>query len=122
MILGSPKTVPVEHSSEYHKGKGAFSSRTLLEGVSSSAFRYVRDITLSPGSVIGVHGHVGEDEVYFIVSGTGVMIVDGEEQVVGPGTAVLTLSGSTHGLRNEGTEELRLFVACAWIGASARTY
>ena len=41
------------------------------------------------------------------------MVVDEEECVVGPGSAILTQSGSRHGLRNEGTEDLRVFVACA---------
>jgi mannose-6-phosphate isomerase-like protein (cupin superfamily) len=113
MILGTPDTIHGEYETAYHGGEGAFFRRTLLEEVPSSVFRYVRDITLPPGSIIGEHPHSGEDEVYFIISGTGVMVVDGEEQVVGPGTAILTLSGSVHGIRNEGTENLRMFVACA---------
>lgn len=117
MILGSHETATIEHNHAYHGGSGSFSRYTLLENISSSAFHYVRDIILPPGSVIGEHPHFGEDELYFIISGSGVMVVDGEEQLVGPGTAILTLSGSTHGLRNEGREDLRLFVACVKTGA-----
>lgn len=113
MILGTPETVPVEHSEAYHGGKGSFFRRTLLDGVPGSVFKYVRDITVPPGSVIGEHPHSDDEEVYFIISGTGVMVVDGEERVVGPGSAILTLSGSTHGIRNDATENLRLFVVCA---------
>ena len=113
MILGTPDTVPGEYSEAYHGGKGSFFRRTLLDGVPGSVFKYVRDITVPPGSVVGEHPHSDDEEVYFIISGTGTMVVDGEERVVGSGSAVLTLSGSVHGIRNEGAEELRLFVACA---------
>lgn len=113
MILGTPDTIPGEYDTAYHGGQGPYFRRTLLDEVPSSAFRYVRDITVPPGSIIGEHPHLGEDEIFFIISGTGVIVVDGEERVVGPGTAVLTLSGSVHGIRNEGSEDLRFFVACA---------
>jgi mannose-6-phosphate isomerase-like protein (cupin superfamily) len=113
MILGTPDTVPGEWSSESHGGKGDYFVRTLLDKVPGSAFKYVRDLILYPGSTIGEHLHSGDEEVYFIVSGTGVMVVDGEKQVVSPGSAILTSSGSSHGLRNEGADDLRVFVVCA---------
>lgn len=115
MILGTPDTIPGEQGSESHGGKGEYFVRTLLDKVPSSAFKYVRDLTLYPGSSIGEHLHSGDEEIYFIISGTGVMVVDGEECVVGPGSVILTQSGSRHGLCNEGAEDLRIFVACAQI-------
>ena len=121
MILATPDLVPGERASASHGGAGAYFVRTLLEGVPLSAFKYVRDLVLYPDSTIGEHPHVGDDEIYFVISGTGTMSVDGEERAVGPGSAVLTLSGSCHGLRNEGVDDLRIFVACArtspWDGA-----
>lgn len=119
MIIGTPDTIPGEQSSGYHGGTGPHFRRTLLDGVPGSVFRYVRDIIVPPGTVIGEHPHFGEDEIYFIISGTGVMVVDGEERVVGPGTAVLSLSGSVHGIRNEGTEDLRFVAACAGVMTEA---
>jgi mannose-6-phosphate isomerase-like protein (cupin superfamily) len=113
MILGTPDTAPGERGHNSHGGAGEYFVRTLLEDVPGSAFKYVRDLTLYPDSSIGEHPHAGDDEIYFVISGTGIMVVDGQEQRVGPGAAVLTLSGSSHGLRNEGGEDLRIFVACA---------
>jgi mannose-6-phosphate isomerase-like protein (cupin superfamily) len=113
MIFGTPHTIPGEKGSRSHGGQGDYFVRTLLDGVPGSAFKYVRDLTLYPGSTIGEHPHAGDEEIYFVISGTGVMTVDGEDRVVGPGSVVLTQSGSQHGLRNEGTEDLRIFVACA---------
>ncbi len=112
MIIGTPETVAGEQSEAYHGGSGPFFRRTLLEDVPGSAIKYCRDITVPPGTVIGDHLHVGDEELYFIVSGTGIMVVDGEERVVGPGSAILTPSGSSHGIRNESIRDLRLFVVC----------
>jgi quercetin dioxygenase-like cupin family protein len=113
VIIATPQTVPGEHGEAYHGGHGAYFRRTLLDGVPGSVFKYVRDITFPPGTVVGDHTHWGEEEIFFIISGSGVVRVDGEECTVGPGSAVLTLSGSVHGLRNEGPGDLRIFVACA---------
>jgi mannose-6-phosphate isomerase-like protein (cupin superfamily) len=112
MILGTPDTVPAEHTTGYHGGQGSFSRRTLLQNIPNSTFKYVRDVIIPTGSFVGEHHHADDEEVFFIISGQGVMNVDGEEKLIGPGSAVLTLSGSTHSIRNDGPEELRFFVAC----------
>ena len=113
MIVGTPESVEGSLGHDSHGGHGQYFVRTLFDAVPGSSFKYVRDLILYPGSSVGVHPHVGDDEIYFVISGRGVMTVDDEEQVVGPGSAVLTMSGSTHGLRNTGDDDLRIFVACA---------
>lgn len=113
MILATPDISPVEHAAGYHGGAGPFFRRTFLDGIPGSVFKYLRDVTIPAGSVVGEHQHVGDEEVFFIISGQAVIRVDNEERTVGPGSAILTLSGSTHSIRNEGTEDLRIFVACA---------
>ena len=113
MIIGTPQLAPGESGTQSHGGQGDYFVRTLLDEVPGSVFKYVRDLTLYPGSSIGEHPHTGDDEIYFIISGTGIMVVDGEEQRIGSGSVVLTLSGSSHRLRNDGAEDLRIFVACA---------
>ena len=64
-------------------------------------------VTLSPGTSIGAHRHEGTGEVYLLLEGRGVAVDDGAEVEVGPGDAVLTRSGHTHGLRNTGAGPLR---------------
>jgi mannose-6-phosphate isomerase-like protein (cupin superfamily) len=113
MILGAPDTISGEHCRESHGGKGEYFVRTLLDGVPGSAFKYVRDLILCPGSSIGEHLHSGDEEIYFVIPGTGIMVVDGEERAIGPGSAVLTRSGSHRGLRNESAEDLRIVAVCA---------
>ncbi|HBY97750.1 MAG: cupin domain-containing protein [Ardenticatenaceae bacterium] len=113
MIIGTPETVAGNKAQFSHGGDGSYFVRTLLDQIPGSSFKYVRDLHLYPGSSVGDHLHSGDDEIFFIISGTGIMTVDGEARPVGPGTAVLTKSGSRHGLRNTGTDDLRVFVCCA---------
>ena len=69
-----------------------------------------RKRALHPGASIGYHRQE-EDEVYYVVSGTGALTLNGVQSVVGPGTAILTRTGSSHGLRQLGTEDLVVIVA-----------
>jgi mannose-6-phosphate isomerase-like protein (cupin superfamily) len=68
-----------------------------------------RKRALKPGSGIGLHEQ-GEDEIYYVLSGTGVMTLDGKTVEITPGTAVLTRTGSTHSLKQTGNEDLVILI------------
>jgi mannose-6-phosphate isomerase-like protein (cupin superfamily) len=68
-----------------------------------------RKRALKPGSGIGYHEQ-HEDEIYYVLSGTGQMTIDGKSFEVTPGTAVLTRPGSSHGLKQTGTEDLVILI------------
>ena len=68
-----------------------------------------RKRALKPGSGIGYHEQT-EDEIYYFLSGRGVMTLDGKNVDVGPGTAVLTRTGSSHGLKSVGSEDLVIII------------
>jgi mannose-6-phosphate isomerase-like protein (cupin superfamily) len=61
---------------------------------------------LPPGGVSGEHLHTRTEELYFIVSGTGMMAIDGQGYPVSAGDLILTGLGTQHGLRNVGAREL----------------
>ncbi|MFC6633342.1 cupin domain-containing protein [Microbulbifer taiwanensis] len=44
--------------------------------------------------------------MYYVISGTGDLTMNGVKSEVGPGTAILTRLGSSHGLRQTGSEGL----------------
>ena len=115
MIVRGPATIPGEWARDSHGGEGEYFVRTLLTTEFMSPLKYVRDLTLRAGSSIGVHPHDNDEEIYFIIAGRGVMVVDGVEQRVAEGDVVLTYSGSSHGLRADPDTNLRIFVACAVV-------
>lgn len=61
---------------------------------------------LAPGSSIGLHRHDTSSEIIFILSGTGSMLLEGEEEILPPGTCHYCQKGQEHTLRNNGTEDL----------------
>jgi len=69
-----------------------------------------RKRALHRGAAIGYHLQE-EDEVYYVVSGTGELRVNGARSIVGPGTAILTRPGSWHGLGQLGSDDLVIIIA-----------
>ena len=70
--------------------------------------RLLATLSLEPNSSIGFHTHEDEEEVYFVLRGTGIVSEGEGEFPVGPGDAVLTGGGAGHGIRNNGHEPLEL--------------
>lgn len=68
-----------------------------------------RKRSLKPGSAIGYHEQ-HEDEIYYVLSGRGILTVDDKSFEVTPGTAVLTRPGSSHGLKQTGAEDLVILI------------
>ena len=68
-----------------------------------------RKRAFKPGAAIGYHLQK-EDEIYYVLSGRGVMTIDGKSFDVGPGNAILTRPGSSHGLKQTGTEDLVILI------------
>jgi mannose-6-phosphate isomerase-like protein (cupin superfamily) len=68
-----------------------------------------RKRAFKPGSAIGYHLQT-EDEIYYVLSGRGMMTVDGKAFDVAAGDAVLTRPGSSHGLKQVGNEDLVILI------------
>src|SRR5438874_11973502 len=68
-----------------------------------------RKRALHRGAAIGYHRQE-VDEIYYIVSGTGTLTLNGAQSVVGSGTAILTRVGNSHGLQQLGAEDLVIIV------------
>jgi len=62
-------------------------------------------VTIYPGGEVPRHAH-SQEEVYFIVSGQGIIELDGEETAVGPGNYAAILPGQSHSLRNTAKEDM----------------
>lgn len=68
------------------------------------------EVTLEPGAVLGYHEHHGETETYYILSGNGVYVDNGEEIPAKEGDVFFCKDGDGHGLKNTGERDL-VFVA-----------
>jgi mannose-6-phosphate isomerase-like protein (cupin superfamily) len=66
-----------------------------------------------PGSQQGLHAHEESEQVYVVIRGRGLMMVDDEAVEVEAGTAVLIPFGARHAIRNTGTEPLEYISATA---------
>ena len=68
-----------------------------------------RKRVLRKGAGIGLHLH-DKDEVYYVLSGQGTFVLDGQAHRVGPGDAMLTRTGSTHALQLVGEGDLEILI------------
>ena len=105
----------IEHDTEVaknepgtHNGGGQTIGYSFFRNVPNLKLVF-RKRTLKPGSGIGLHVQK-EDEIYYVLSGTGTMTLDGKSVNVTPGTAVLTRPGSSHSLRQTGTDDLVILI------------
>lgn len=65
-------------------------------------------LSLEKNSSIGLHQHATDEEVYYILSGTGKVIEENSEYIVKKGDAVLTGNGLSHSIENIGEDTLEL--------------
>ncbi|MGY1847715.1 MULTISPECIES: cupin domain-containing protein [unclassified Blastococcus] len=67
---------------------------------------------LPPAGWLGRHRHI-QAEVYHVIAGTGVVVLDGVEHPVAGGSAVFIPGNAEHGIRNTAEEPLRFVYAFA---------
>lgn len=78
------------------------------------------EATVPTGVSTERHYHKVSEEFYFVLSGKGLMEVDGSEQEIGPGDAVLIPANRWHQIT--GLEDLRFLCCCAPPYAHDDTY
>lgn len=91
-----------------HKGGGITVGYSFFSKVPNLKLVF-RKRALKPGSAIGYHMQK-EDEIYYVLSGRGEMTMDGKKFEVGPGDAILTRPGASHGLKQVGSEDLVIMI------------
>jgi mannose-6-phosphate isomerase-like protein (cupin superfamily) len=96
-------------------GAGSVTVRHIFKPEEFTAkVRLCATCTIPPGAGIGSHEHLGEDEVYYVLCGSGILD-DGKTQTrVSTGDAVLTGNGESHAIFNDGSEPLELmaYITC----------
>ena len=102
-------------SSSIHDGVGEIVRRRLFaDRLSLPVHAQVWE--LAPGTSEGDHTHPGDDpddsfeELYYVLSGTGVITIGGARHEIAPDDAVLVPTGVDHGLYATGSEPLRILL------------
>ena len=72
-----------------------------------AGFEYV---SVPAGTAIGHHRHSRTEEIYFVLSGRGLMDQDGDRFEVGPGDLIMTRRDVTHGMDVLGDEPVEILV------------
>lgn len=70
--------------------------------------RLCAKIILQAGCSIGLHEHINEEEIYYIISGKGEVNDNGNIKEVSTGDSVITGDGAYHSIENTGHEPLEL--------------
>ncbi len=70
------------------------------------------EATVAPGATTRLHRHRTTEELYHIVSGHGLMMLDAREFQVQAGDTVCIAPGTPHRIANVGDKPLRLLCCC----------
>jgi mannose-6-phosphate isomerase-like protein (cupin superfamily) len=66
-----------------------------------------------PGQEHALHSHGGVDKVYQVLSGRGLLLLEGRSVALEPGQMAVAPDGVPHGVRNTGRERLVLLAILA---------
>lgn len=69
------------------------------------------EATLPPGAQTQAHRHPNTEELYYLLSGRGLMAIEGEFRDVSPGDGIAIAPGARHQIRNAGDTDL-VFLCC----------
>ena len=108
-IVVHDSDIALERWSDPVQGEVGF--RTLFGGPGTTTADFTAGVTeLEPGGWLGHHRH-DPSEVYYVLSGQGMVTIEGEGYAVRAGSAAYIPGDREHGIRNTGDEPLRFFYA-----------
>ncbi len=79
------------------------------------------EATVPAGGATTAHYHRRTEELYLVTAGSGRLVLDGEERLLGAGDCALIPPGARHKIYNVGRDPLRIVCACAPAYSDADT-
>ncbi|MCH6258599.1 cupin domain-containing protein [Puniceicoccaceae bacterium K14] len=73
----------------------------------------IAHITIPAGVKIKKHYHVESEEVYQVISGEGIMHINGKESLLRSGQAIAIEIGQWHTIDNQSDKPLEMIVTCS---------
>ena len=106
-VIEHEKDIAVDDTGP-HNGGGKTTAFPFFSKVKDVKLAFRKRI-LHPGSSIGYHLQK-EQEIYYILKGSGELTMNGKTIPVIAGDAILTLPGSSHGLKPTANEDLSVLI------------
>ncbi|MDQ2881588.1 MAG: cupin domain-containing protein [Actinomycetota bacterium] len=101
-------------------GEGACRWKQLLNGMHlDGQWNCVEYVIIPPGCSCGEHLHAETEEIYYIISGSAVMHIDGKRRQVRGGDLITTPIGTAHTIANHGDEDMHFFVVEVFPGSKS---
>lgn len=86
-----------------NNGTGTMAAKMYLEEQGK-----IIPCSIHKGGSIGLHKHETSDDINYVLSGNGIAICDGQEEILSEGTCHICKKGSTHSIMNTGNDHLVL--------------
>ncbi|MDD5677787.1 MAG: cupin domain-containing protein [Kiritimatiellae bacterium] len=101
--------IETEVKSEVRGGVGKVTFQHFFKKEEITArTRLCARLVLPPGASIGLHKHEGEDELFIVTRGKGLVDDGHAREQVQAGDAILTGKGEAHAVSNNGLEPLEM--------------
>ena len=95
----------------FHGGKGIVQYRRALgPEVFRTNWGYIDHLAIPSTASVGYHRHDLQEEIYYVLSGKGRVIVNGETALITAGDAVPVRLHEAHAFENSGSDDLELMV------------
>jgi quercetin dioxygenase-like cupin family protein len=109
-FVSTLETPAIERTGE-HGGEGPIEFRRLLTASAfAAAVDFVDFTVIPPGTTIGKHYHVGNEELYYVAAGRPLVCVNGDERRLDARDVAVVRSGQWHELRNDTEDDVEIFV------------
>ena len=108
-MIRKPSEMKEEVREKMRGGDGAVTIRHYFAKDEFGAdVRLCAKLTIPPGAGIGMHQHEGEDEVYIVTRGSGLLDDGVAKTKIAAGESILTGKGASHAVKNDGKEDLEM--------------
>jgi len=102
-----------EHCTPFVTKDGSIIRELLAHRNSAIRNQSLAEATVPPGVITQLHYHPKTEEIYYILSGSGLMEIDGQTRPVGPGDAIAIPPGRKHRIHNPSQTDLVFLCCCA---------
>ncbi len=93
-----------------HGGDGSVLTADYLKNGEMDGIVTAGRVTLEPGASIGDHPHPSHDELYLVIEGRGIGVLDGRQFPIASGDMYVLKAGQSHGMINDSDEPLVFFM------------